>query len=240
MAGPRLLDKKVVASTLAEEQRQQIQKGIKIAKEVDKLRSSKEKEAQELSQLRQTAMAAIHAEIASKQKERDRIAEEVRNLVLARERAIQPLTELEDSLNKKEAEIRLLLGELELRQSSLSERQKEVEEKDRKVSLLLEAAETAKEESKTARNDALIEKEKAGEYCARVRAQADGILSEARDLEKQLSSKSEEIESAYLVIEREKKEIQLARQKIERERLEIKAAWKNLEQTAERIKRGTL
>lgn len=76
MPAPRLLDKKLVTAALATERKQEIDKGIKLAKSIDALRETRVKEESELQDFRINTIRKIQIEIDAKIEENDRLSSE--------------------------------------------------------------------------------------------------------------------------------------------------------------------
>lgn len=91
MPAPRLLDKKLVNASLATERRQEIEKGVKIAKAIDAVRETRAKEEAELEQFRRETIARVQVEIDAKIAERDSIARDIPRLKEERIRAQAPI-----------------------------------------------------------------------------------------------------------------------------------------------------
>lgn len=84
MAGPRLLDKKIVQASLAQERKIEIDKGVKLAKAIDILRETKAKEEKDLEEFRIVTTQKVQAEIDALLQECNRLRQEVGELLALR------------------------------------------------------------------------------------------------------------------------------------------------------------
>lgn len=107
MPAPRLLDKRVISTELAEEKRRQIQSGVTLAKKVDAVRETLQKEENDLESFRRETITRIQKEIDSKIGERNSLDKEI---VQRREERIQ----LEAPIDLKEAWNEVQSGRLEV------------------------------------------------------------------------------------------------------------------------------
>lgn len=82
MPAPRLLDKKLVSASLAVERKNEIDKGIKLAKAIDALRQSKAEEEDNLERFRSETVRRVQIEIDSLVIRRDELRSEVQKLQL--------------------------------------------------------------------------------------------------------------------------------------------------------------
>lgn len=80
MPAPRLLPKSVVNATLAQERKQEIDKGIKLAKAIEILRETKVTEQQELELFRIETIRKVQIEIDALLMERDRLKKQIEAL----------------------------------------------------------------------------------------------------------------------------------------------------------------
>jgi acyl carrier protein phosphodiesterase len=80
MPAPRLLDKKRIAASLADERRLEIDKGIKLAKKIDFLRETLAEEETKLERFRTETVKKVQIEIDMLIHERDRLKQEITRL----------------------------------------------------------------------------------------------------------------------------------------------------------------
>lgn len=102
MPAPRLLDKKLVSASLATERRQEIDKGIKLAKAVDALKEARVKEEKNLEEFRVANLATIQIQIDAKIAENKHIDSETRKLKEERLKAQAPLDLKEEWMKVRE------------------------------------------------------------------------------------------------------------------------------------------
>lgn len=77
MAAPKLLDKKIISASLADEQRREIDKGLKIAKAIDALRETLGEEEQKLERFRTETVLKVQIEIDSLLQQRNNLLKEL-------------------------------------------------------------------------------------------------------------------------------------------------------------------
>ncbi len=77
MPAPRLLDKKLVNTEVAQQKKQQIDQGIAIAKKVDAVRTTLQEEEMNLEMFRQESIARVKREIDAKIAERDELEQDI-------------------------------------------------------------------------------------------------------------------------------------------------------------------
>lgn len=80
MPAPRLLDKKLISASLAQERKVEIDKGVKLAQAIDILRETKVAEELALEEFRIVTVRKVQAEIDALSQERNRLRKEVETL----------------------------------------------------------------------------------------------------------------------------------------------------------------
>lgn len=85
MPAPRLLDKRTVNASLATERKQEIDKGVQLAKAIDALRETRNQEEQALERFRTETARQVHLEIDALIKQRDNLRTEIQKLLASKE-----------------------------------------------------------------------------------------------------------------------------------------------------------
>lgn len=80
MPAPRLLDKKLISASLAQERKVEIDKGVKLAQAIDILRETKVKEELALEEFRIVTTQKVQAEIDALLQERNRLKKDIETL----------------------------------------------------------------------------------------------------------------------------------------------------------------
>src|ERR1700749_842044 len=91
MPAPRLLDKKIIAASLATQQKQEIDRGVKIAKSIDALRETRAKEERDLEEFRVNTLKAVQIQIDSKKSDLDQLSVQLQALKAEKLRLEGPL-----------------------------------------------------------------------------------------------------------------------------------------------------
>lgn len=188
MPAPRLLDKRVVSSELADEKRRQIQSGINLAKKVDAVRETFQKEESDLESFRRETITRIQKEIDAKIIERDNLDKDITR---RRGERIQ----LEAPIDLKEAWNEVQLGRLEVTEwkDRLGTQTVEQVAKEAEIAEIAEStikrSETSKEKEKLAErtlNEAESKYEEASVVLDKAKADSARIIEDAKQKEKKV------------------------------------------------------
>lgn len=102
MAGPKLLDKRIISAELATQKKQQIDTGIALAKKVDSVRETLAEEEKRLELFRINTIKQVQQEIDIKINEREQVKKETQIILKRIAEGNEALTEREQQLNAKE------------------------------------------------------------------------------------------------------------------------------------------
>lgn len=151
MPAPRLLDKKLIQVSLAAERRQEVERGVKLARSIDALQVQKGLVEQDLDSLRTKTLSAIQQEINQKIAENELLSQrnitlkeerirleapvdlteawtEVKSLKQAQDESRNELLVREIEVSKRENDVHDLSNDLQKRESSVSKKEKETRE----------------------------------------------------------------------------------------------------------------
>lgn len=161
----RLLPKHEIDSKRAEEQRQRIQEGMRIAERVDTLRETAASEEIAFEKFRTELMQTIQGEIAVKKLERDSLEAALIPMRIEFERISNPpdLTQawenvrIQKEKNKEENDRLFNLGtHLERENASIEERKQNVSEREDAVEISKRDAEIRRAEARQMKDEAVI------------------------------------------------------------------------------------
>lgn len=220
MPAPRLLDKKVISGSLAQERKQDIDKGVKLAKAVDALKEAKDREQMELEEMRVNTLKIIQAQIDAKSRENDEISQRNQELKANRILLEGPIDLIEawqevHSLKEKNEEISTDLLRREIRISSresdvrdaqedLTHRSAQIVRSEEAVDENLRQSEAQREESKDLRNEAQDFLMRNQQQIAHEKTELKKRESLVEDREEELTKREEAVQNAELTINREK------------------------------------
>lgn len=172
MPAPRLLDKKTIHSSLAQERQRGIDEEVKLSESILALRETKAKEMQELEEMRVNTLKAIQLEIVRKQRENDALSGH--NTILREERIrletpvdltqaweqVEGLKQEYDSLGKhllkRESDITSREANVQRREEGLTIREKEIQRSEIATDENLRQAEQEREEAKSTNINAQV------------------------------------------------------------------------------------
>lgn len=179
MPAPRLLDKKTIQVSLAAERKQEIDRGVKLAKSIDALQEAKEGVEQELDMLRTKTLVKIQQEIDAKASENDLLAKA--NAALKEERirleAPVDLTQAWDEVKELKATHEELANELLMREIEVSKRENDVYDDSNGLKTREERIGQSEKEAKKSLDDAETLREEAEQ----ARASAEQMFSTAQE-----------------------------------------------------------
>lgn len=161
MSAPRLLDKKLISASLAQERKREIDSGIKLAKAVDALKEAREKEEHDLQEWRENTIKVIQSQIDFKQAENARLEAENKTRKEERMRLEGPIdlvqaweevheiqsrnTSISDNLLSREIDVSKRENDTNDLQASFTEREFELKRRESSTEQALEHAETLRE-----------------------------------------------------------------------------------------------
>lgn len=220
MPAPRLLDKKVISGSLAQERKHDIDKGVKLAKAIDALKEAKDREQIELEEMRVNTLRVIQAQIDAKSRENDEISQRNQELKANRILLEGPIDLVEawqevHSLKEKNEEISTDLLRREIRISSresdvrdaqedLTHRSAQIVRSEEAVDENLRQSEAQREESKDLRNEAQDFLMRNQQQIAHEKIELKKRESLVEDREEELTKREEAVQNAELTINREK------------------------------------
>lgn len=220
MPSPRLLDKKAIHSTLAQERKEEMDKGMKLAKAVDALREARVKEENELEEMRVSTLKVIQLQIETKQQENEELERKNRELKENRILLEGPIDLIEawgevNSLKEKNEEIStdLLRREIRIsaRENDVVDAQKEITDRTLQIGRSEAATEENLRQSESQREEARELRDDAQQFLMRNQQE---IAHERTDLKKreeqvegredEVSRREEKVQNEELSINREK------------------------------------
>lgn len=246
MSGPKLLEKRVVTAEVATQRKEQIDSGLMLAKKVDALRETLQEEEHRLSVFRSETVKAVQLEMDSYIRQKENAKEEIerlnREIHLLQMRKSQELLELppdeqwkrvEAIFTKYDEDVKKLesLHDLTLQQiSSNATKARDLAIEQGRIENLKHIA-----SQNLAQADEMLKEAK--ESSARIRNEAQVVLSAAETRERAATYKEQDIETRETEVEKEKSrllevEVDLAN----RERV-LKDRYATLERTLNRIKK---
>lgn len=188
----KLLTKQELTERKAEEQRREIDEGLKIARQVDRLRETKAEEEASLLRFRTESIKKIQSEITELGAKRDDLANQVARLEKEREVSLIPVTELEEQAAGLLEEAKRELENARLERLNVEQESKETAGVKKTLEIKQEQAETLRqraEELAQERMAALDEAEKERLKAIRVRAHAEAYAEAMEsDLEERNNS----------------------------------------------------
>lgn len=222
MSAPRLLDKKLIMASLATERKEEIDKGLTLAKSIDSLRETKAKEERNLEEFRVTTLKSVQMQIEAKQLEYERLAKQNKTLSEEREKLLQPVDlsdswrevkerervceELTLALAEKETELEKRELSVKKRESNLSHREREVERTEFAINENLRMAENDREQAKT---DAVSIRLQAKKHKAEVDEYSHAKKTELAQREEDVLTREKQVEESTQYIIRQKQLIEL-------------------------------
>lgn len=226
----RLLSKQEIDQKKAIEKQQTVQEGLKLAKNVDRLREVRADEEASLAAFREKTLKQIHEETEEARKERDSLKEEVRKLKKERQDALKPLTEemaLCEQKRRSNSEKHERLRKMEL---ELDGRDSESAAIRRDAKLELERGETFKREAEKT----LAAAEKAEHEQRLALSEARASKERAETLEKRVTK---ELTARDINIAARERDCTMKEERIAKERKELDAEWKRLDDRKQMFER---
>lgn len=219
MAGPKLLDKRIVNIEVAAQKKQQIDEGLRIASKVDAVRETLGAEEVNLEKFRTQTITKIQKEIDIKIKERDSIFLEV----IKKEEQVNEhekgLSKKENELKEKEQQLFTFEEKNKQRESRISKKEQECSEDRREAFLELRRARDRNKQAEKAHADA-YDAQKSWEF---VKSKAQALLADTQRLRKETEKEVYEKrklnalkENSLILLEKDlkKREKELEKEKI--------------------------
>lgn len=221
MAGPKLLDKKVVNAEVATQKKHQIDSGLALAKKVDALRETLGNEEQELELFRSRTIAKVQQEIDIKISERDAL--ERSNAVLREDRI-----RLSAPIDLSQAWEEVKHGKREIVEWKDKLTEQSVNQLAREADIAILAENLLKKENNIEKKDILSERTlseseqkftQASDTLERAQRESNKILENAKEIDMRLKVREEDVTNREIYLsEREEKaqthEVDLANREI--------------------------
>lgn len=230
----RLLDKKNVSIEVATEKKRQIDQGVQLAKKIDALRETKLSEEEQLALYRKQSIARVQLEIDEKLKERDSVAEQIR----------QRKSELRELRRPLDGEWQSVKEEKEINRQDRDSNYQRQMELEQGIALNIQRERLNKEEEQRVSSErersvkALMEadlmRETAGDVLAKAKIKSDSIMDGAtrRDETSSKREKAVEIREREVIKEASRlKKVEVAQRNKDRE---IADKYATLERTIKR------
>lgn len=209
MPAPRLLDKKLVNASLATERKQEIEKGVKLAKAIDALQETKAKETQDLEEFRINTLKSIQIQIDAKVAENTRFDLETKRLKEERLIAEAPIDLKEEWMRVRELGAANESWQDKNTQDSIDILARE--ESNRLLSQRLENEEHEIQEEHDLSRRTLSEAEQkhllAAEALERAERQAQDILKNAQQIENRVKVREEDATFREMSLSKREKEV---------------------------------
>lgn len=199
----RLLPKTEIDSKRAEEQRQRIQEGMRIAEKVDTLRETAASEEAAFEKYRTEMLQTIQGEIQEKTAERDILEALLKNLRPEFERLSNPpdLIEAREKIriqkqkNKEEAD-RLFNLEtfLEREKETIEERKQSLSEKEDAIEIARRNVEIRTSEVYNMREEAKLELDRSQKEAHALTLKAELLLTEVQEREDVVSNRENQVQ----------------------------------------------
>lgn len=236
MAGLKLLEKRTVSAEMAQQRKQEIDKGVAIAKRVDALREAQSKEESNLESFRKGTIKKVASEIDEKIRESARLDSEIR-LKKAKSAAILPsveeqweqIKEAKDLLEEEKTTSKRERVELQKAIVLNIQRERENEEEKQRI-------EVERKRSKEELEEASKVKEEAKINLSKALSEAKEIIDDSERRQKKVSNQEkniEERENANNIIAQTNKDWEVDLSNRERA---LKDKYKTLERTIKRLK----
>lgn len=195
MPGPRLLDKKVVNSEVANQKRQQIDQGINLAKKVDAIRDTLQTEESRLEIFRRESIQKVQQEIDTKIHERDVL--ETGNVKLREERLLAqaPIDLKLEWQQVKEDQAQLAYWKEAMTDSQLKQLARESENESLKKELESKRLEVTSKDELSDRTLAAAEEKfsKASDTLVEAKRQSEQILGSAKEIELGIRTREQQV-----------------------------------------------
>lgn len=147
--GMRLLPKSEIDRVQAEEQRRDVEEGVKLARRIDALREVVAQEEANLEEFRRKTVERIHGEISQSIEERDKARSEASFWRDERAKAQKPLDEEWAHLRSEQSSFASQREEAAARESSLLHREQSVADAEKRAADLHRAADGRDADSRT-------------------------------------------------------------------------------------------
>lgn len=222
MPAPRLLDKKVISSSLAIERKQTIDKGLKLAKSVDAIREARIEEELKLEEFRRETIARVQVEIDAKIAERDSIARDIPKLKEERLLSKAPINLKEEWQRVREDKIANAKWQEQNTEQALGLLAREEDARQLADKLLKDEELIGEEHSLSLRtlSEAETKFSQASEALQKAESQAQEILNNAHKRENRAAVREED--STLREIELSKREEQVEAHEVDLSNREIK------------------
>lgn len=220
MPAPRLLDKKLISANLATERKQEIDKGVQLARSIDALRETRAQEERDLEEWRVVTVRTVQAQIASEEQLATQLREGNRALKAERIHLEGPIDLVEawneveqlqeknetisDNLLSREISITARENNVHDAQAALFEREQEVQKQETVTQENLRSSEEQRQEATDANNEAQSLLTKTKEDRSEFEAVSQRKIAELDEKELELTIKAEELEQQQIDITREK------------------------------------
>lgn len=236
MAGPKLLDKKIVNAEVATQKKNLIDSGLKIAKKVDAVRETLQTEEKNLEEFRAQSIKRVQVDIDQHIKVLDDIKLQIKD---RREELTQlqlPLNQKWEEVNKAQAICNDWSLELDRKEHHLDGRQTLIENSEREIDIEKGRITEMKRITVDKLNHADDNLERAREESANIRNKAQAVLSSAELREKVVIGEEEQLQSTLVWIEKEKKRLTSWEKDLSKREKVLKDRYATLERTLKRVK----
>ena len=231
----RLLPRQEVDKRKAEEQRQAIQEGLKVAERVDTLLETLASEEKAFEKYRIDSLKTIQEEIQAKRQEKEEIEATVIKLRSERAELMEPVTQHWQEIEAAEKQIEAKEAALYSLEHQLSQKASDLLHKERELENIEARAENLKQLAGAMFSQAEVKVAEAKEEAAEMRnkAQAELSLMEIRLVEVEKRETGVTIKGSQL----EEKEQRIEKYEIDlfkREQV-LREGWKQLERTKQKL-----
>lgn len=232
----KLLPKKQVAAQVAQQTKEQIDKGLALAGKIDVLRETLLNEEQRLNDFRKQSTATVQEEIDTKIRERDSLLGEI-------QRRKDELAELKKPLDSAWEEVEIALSQIEKEKQKLSSREIELTQA---IALNIQRERSNEQESVRAKEELRLASEardkaeelkrNAAQHLMKARTEATSIISRANEREEAVILREEEVEKQEKKNKDVTKQQEKTAKELEIEARQIKDQYETLQRNINRLK----
>jgi len=233
----KLLPKSDILIRKAQEQKQAVDEGKKLAMTVDRLREVAAQEEASLDKFRSETLEQIHKETTEAATKRDALLGEVRELEAAKKEALQPLTRELELIDKAKEELAQKAAENATQALTIEDREQSISDKEKKIDQTLLRVET-KEEAVTRKLADIINTEtdtnQRKQTVVRLMEEADSIRTK---LSTELVHREDACQNTEKRLILREQELEKDRKQLLEERIRLDDRSRTLERAFNRLKK---
>lgn len=233
----KLLPKSEITKLQAQDKKQAIDEGVKLARKIDNLREVASQEEASLDKFRSETLSSINKDISAAALRLGRILSELHELERRKEDALKPIIKETEELEAKKLQFTEEYAKIDSLLAEISHRQVTIEEQKLQVERHLIDTETMKHRQRELLGDAYTERSDATLLATETRQKAEEFAILKAQTESSLAERSQELETLSNVLQKKAEQLEVERLRQTAERVRLADREQTLERELNRLKK---